>query len=237
MVFLTPPLFAAVVFLWTLRLDESLPSDKRGALNWAAMGRSIRNVMSNSTFLRYTSITTLLFAALSTYVASSEHIVGEIYGRPELFAWIFASIGLLMSMCSFANSFLSSRFGARLAMRWLLVGYAIVSGLLFIVTVITNDPPDMVLFFIAVALLMAINLAVEPNSSALALEPMGDMAGMASAIYGTCFFFVGSSLGSIVSYFMVNGVAPLVVSFVIIGIVTVLLAFSDRRAFGGLNTK
>lgn len=35
---------------------------------------------------------------------------------------------------------------------------------------------------------MAINLAIEPNSSALALEPMGQMAGMAASVSGTIFF-------------------------------------------------
>jgi DHA1 family bicyclomycin/chloramphenicol resistance-like MFS transporter len=88
-------------------------------------------------------------------------------------------------------------------------------------------------FFIAAALLMAINIAVEPNSSALALEPMGNMAGMASAVYGTSFFFIGASLGSVISHLMVNRVFPLVLSFFVIGLTTILLVFSDRRQLPG----
>lgn len=229
MVFLTPPLFAVVVFVWSLRLEESLPRDQRTALNWAGIGQSIRKVLTNRVFLRYTAITTALFAALSSYVASSEHIVGEIYGRPELFAWIFAGIGLLMSLCTFVNSRLSSKYGARRTIRWLLLAYTVVGGLLLLLTSTISDPPGMLPFFVAVALLMAINIAVEPNSSALALEPMGNMAGMASAIYGTSFFFIGATLGSVISHLMVNGVFPLVVSFFVIGLLTVLLVFSDLR--------
>ncbi|MHA4807375.1 MFS transporter [Flavitalea flava] len=227
MVFLTPPLFAVIIFLWSLRLEESLPSDKRIALNWKNISHSIRQVLGNRTFLRYTGITTLLFTTLSSYVASSEHIVGGIYGRPELFAWIFAGIGLLMSLCSFLNSRLSSRYGARRTLRGLLLVYALIGSLLLLFTFFFGDPPGMLPFFIAVALLMAINIAVEPNSSALALEPMGNMAGMASAIYGTSFFFIGATLGSVISRLMVNGVAPLVLSFFVIGLITVLLVFSD----------
>ena len=96
MVLLTPPLFAVIVYIWSLRLEESLPKEKRIALNWRNTGLSMRKVVGNRTFLRYTMITTLLFTALSSYVASSEHIVGVIYGRPELFAGIFASMGVLM---------------------------------------------------------------------------------------------------------------------------------------------
>lgn len=87
----------------------------------------------------------------------------------------------------------------------------------------------MPLFFIAVGLLLAINLAVEPNSSALALEPMGEMAGMAASIYRTSFFFVGAFLGSVISQLMRTGVLPLVLSFFVLGLITVLLVFSDLR--------
>jgi DHA1 family bicyclomycin/chloramphenicol resistance-like MFS transporter len=87
----------------------------------------------------------------------------------------------------------------------------------------------MLFFFIALALLMAINIAVEPNSSALALEPMGSMAGVAASVYGTSFFFIGASLGSLISHLMVDSVFPLVISFFIIGIVTVVLVVGDLR--------
>jgi len=232
MVFLTPPLFAVIVFLWSLRLEESLPREQRIPLSWMNIGQSVRKVLSNPTFLRYTGVATLLFTALSSYVASSEHIVGEIYGRPKLFAWIFAGIGLLMSMCSLINSRLSSRFGARRSIRGLLVIYTAVGGILLLLTFILGDPPGMLLFFSAVALLMALNLAIEPNTSALALEPMGEMAGMASSIYGTCFFFIGASAGAVISHLMVHGVFSLVCSFFVIGLLSLLLVFSDLRPLG-----
>jgi DHA1 family bicyclomycin/chloramphenicol resistance-like MFS transporter len=199
MVFLTPPLFAVIVFIWSLRLEESLPRDQRIALSLGNIGQSIRKVVSNQVFLRYTAITTVLIAGLSSYVSSSEHIVGEIYNRPELFAWIFAGIGLGMAFCTLVNSRLSSRYGARRTIRGLLVIYTVVGALLQVYTFMAGDPPDMVLFFVAVAILMGINLAIEPNSSALAMEPMGDIAGMASAVYGTSFFFIGASLGALIS--------------------------------------
>lgn len=235
MVFLTPPLFAVIVFLWSLRLEESLPREKRISLNWTSIGQSIRKVISNRVFLRYTGITTVLFTALSSYVGSSEHIVGEVYGRPELFAWIFAGVGLGMALCTFINSRLSSRYGARRTIRGLLIIYTLVAGLLLLFSFTAGDQPDMLLFFIAVGLMMAINLAVEPNSSALALEPMGDMAGMASAVYGTSFFFIGASLGSVISHLMVRGVFPLVLSFFVIGVITLLLVFSDLRPLSRKN--
>jgi len=229
-VFLTPPLFAAIVFVWSsLRLKESLPPEKRSKLNWKAIGQSIKVILSNSIFLRYTAVTTMLFMGLSAWVSSSEHILGTIYGRPELFAWIFAAIGLSAALSALSNSRLSAKFGARRTIRGLLIIYCIVGILLLSFTLLLGDPPQMPLFFIAVALLIGINLAVEPNSSALAMEPMGNRAGMASAVYGTCFFFIGASLGSVISNLMKNSVLPLVMGFFLIGVITLSLVFGDRR--------
>ena len=218
-VFLTPPFFAVIVFVWSLRLEESLPKDQRVSLDWNTIGKSIKNVMSNRTFLRYTAITTVLFTVLSSYVASSEHIVGEIYGRPELFAWIFSGMGITLSCCALLNSRLSIKYGARRVIKWLLSIYTLVGGILLLFTLGTGDPPAMIFFFISIAVLLGINLAVEPNSSALALEPMGKTAGLASSIYGTSFFFIGAGLGSVISTLMSTSVLPLVIGFFCAGYV------------------
>ncbi|MBL0741142.1 MFS transporter [Chryseolinea sp. Jin1] len=229
MVFLTPPLFALFVFIWSFRLEESHPPENRTPLNWARVVQAIREVVSNRTFLRYTAITTILFTGLSSYVSSSERIVGEIYGSPKLFPWIFAGIGLLMSLCALLNSRLSIRYGSKTSIRGLLMVYTLVGSVLLVLTFVRGGQPEIFLFFAAAAIMLGINLAIEPNSSALALEPLGNTAGIASAIYGTAFFFIGASLGSIISSLMVKSVFPLVVGFFVIGVLCLVLVFSDRR--------
>jgi DHA1 family bicyclomycin/chloramphenicol resistance-like MFS transporter len=229
MVMLTPPLFAVIIFIWSFRLEESLPREQRNTLNRTGMVQSIRQVLSNRVFLRYTGVTTILFTGLSSYVSSSEHIVGEIYGKPKLFSWIFAGIGLGCALSTLMNSHLSSKFGARRSIRWLLIVYSIVGTFLLLCTFIVGHQPHMLLFFVSVAILMGINLAVEPNSSALAMEPMGKMAGIASALYGTSFFFIGAFLGSVISSLMTKDVYPLVLSYFAIGVIALVLVFGDRR--------
>ena len=62
------------------------------------------------------------------------------------------------------------------------------------------------------------------------MEPMGNMAGLASSIYGTSFFFVGAGIGSVISNLMKENVLPIILSFFLIGIITLLLVFGDRRS-------
>jgi MFS transporter, DHA1 family, multidrug resistance protein len=228
MVFLTPPLFAIIVFLWSTRLDESWSSDMRVEWNFRQISQSIREVFRNTTFVRYTAITTLLFSGLSTYVANSERIVSEIYHEPNLFAWIFAAIGLLMCVATLINSRASQKFGALKVIRTLLIIYTIIAGVLVAITLIRGDPPSMVVFFVFVGFLMAINLAIEPNSSSLALQSLGKIAGTASAVYGTCFFFFGSVIGWGISYFLSSGLLVLVAGYFLIGVLALVLVFGDK---------
>lgn len=228
-VFLTPPIFAVIIFLWSLRLEESHLPAQRSRLNWETIFSGIKKVLGNKTFLRYTTVTTLLFTSLSSYVASSEHIVGEIYNKPELFAWIFAGIGAFMACCTLVNSKLSALFGAKKSLRGLLIVYACVAGLLFVYTLLNGNPPNIIIFFSAIGILLGLNLAIEPNSSALALEPMGDNAGIASAVYGTYFFAIGSGIGSIISNQMKETVFPLVIGFFVLALVAIFLTMMDKH--------
>lgn len=228
-VFLVPPIFAVGVFAWSFRLEESLPPDRRRPLDLGGVVRAVRHVLGNATFVRYVGVTTLVFSVFSSYLASSERIIGEIYGRPALFAWIFGGTGVLQSLSTFGNARLVQRFGARRSLRGLLVIYTTVAASLLLVVLWRGDPPDMPLFFAGIVLLVALVPTIEPNSSALALEPLGAMAGTSAAIYGTTFFFVGSLIGTFVSRLLVGSVAPLVIGHAIAGVVALALALTDRR--------
>lgn len=227
-VFLTPPLLAIPIFIWSLRLKESLLLENRHKLDAATLFGSARQILGNAAFVRYTAITTILFSVFSSYVSSSERMISEVYGRPELFVWIFGAIGITMALFTFVNAQLVERFGAWLTIRRLLLAYFVLTVLLFVLTFAQNGLPNIFLFFAIVGLLQSINVAVEPNSSALALEPLGSAAGMAAAIYGTSFFVVGSLVGSFIDRLLVDSVMPLAVGYLIVGLVTVVMVHAGQ---------
>jgi MFS transporter, DHA1 family, multidrug resistance protein len=229
-VFLTPALFAVAVFAWSFRLGESLPPERRAALDVPDLLRSARLVLGNAVFVRYTAITTILFSAFISYVGSSERMISEIYGRPELFLWIFAATGIMMAGFIFLNAQWVERFGARRGVRGLLAVYVIVAAALLALTLAHNGHPDIYLFFVLAALLQSIHVAASANSDALALEPVGSAAGMAAAINGTSFFVIGSMLGSFIDRLLIDSVLPLVIAYMAAGLITTVLAYSHRES-------
>lgn len=227
-VFLTPALFAIVFALWSLRLPESVPVDGRKNASLLAVFQSFGEVFSNKTFVRYVSITTILFAAFISYVGSSERIVGTLYHRPELFVYIFGAIGFCMSIFTFINSRLVRWFGAYQVLSVLLCVYVSVAVLLLVLTLNSETPINLFVLFTVVGLLQSINVAIEPNSSSLALEPMGNKAGMAASIYGTAYLVVGAFGGSLIDSLLVHSVVPLTIAYCVGGLVALGIFFLGK---------
>lgn len=226
-VFLVPPIFAVLVFIWSFRMDESLPVEARNDMKIVELIPKLKSIATDAHFLRYVTIATLIFSVLSSYVSSSERIIGDIYQRPDLFPVIFGAIGLLMAILSLTNSYFTKRYGAKKTLRIILVLYLAAASVLLGGVLFLGNPPPMVYFFVMIALLMAFTTAGDPNSGALALEFMGENAGLAAAVDGTIFFFIGSGIGAVISSQLTNGVLPLAIGAVVASLISVILVFGD----------
>ena len=230
-VFLIPPVFAIFIYIWSFRINESHPIEARTSESFIETFRKLKGILGNLHFMRYTIAATLIFSILSCYVSSSERIVGEIYQKPDLFPFIFGGMGVLLAIFSLSNSYFSKKYGARKMLQIYLFAYVGFAIVLFAATYLLGDPPHMAIFFILIALILGLTLAADPNSSSLALEFMGDNAGLAASVYGTIFFFGGSSIGSLVSNKLENGVFPLACSALAFSCISLLLVKTDRRKF------
>lgn len=227
-VFLIPPSFAIIVLVWSFRINESHPKEARSKMSVRDTLPKLKAIITDFHFLRYVIIATLLFSILSSYVSSSERIVGDIYHNTYLFPIIFGAIGLLMAIFSLSNSFLTIRFGAKTTLRLLLLIYSTVAFVLLCCIFFLGDPPPIFCFFALIAILMALTTAIDPNSSAIALEFLGENAGLAASVYGTIFFFFGSGIGTIISNLLVDGILPLVISAFVFSILGAILAYTDK---------
>jgi MFS transporter, DHA1 family, multidrug resistance protein len=107
--------------------------------------------------------------------------------------------------------------------------------LLFIGNCLLGDPPQMTFFFILIALILGLTLAADPNSSSIALEYMGENAGLAASVYGTIFFFGGSAIGSMVSNKLEKGIFPLATAALVLSCISLLLVKTDRRKFNKIH--
>ncbi len=210
--------YTIVVGLWATRLPETLAAENRRELRLRPMLDAGREVITNRQTIGYTLAMAFLFGAFSSYLASSELIVGEIYGYPGAFPFIFGALAAGMGIAMLTNTKLVGRLGVRGTVRRAIAGYTTLAMGLLALTLLTDGTPPFLLAMIGLSAVLIMHATMIPNLNTLAIEPLGHIAGMASAIIGTISLAGGALLGSLVDRAMNDTITPLVVAFVVYGL-------------------
>lgn len=173
-------LFAAVA----LGLRESLPRERRQA---RGAGRTLRTFGMLSRDLRFMGLSTtsaLAFVAFFAYLAASSFVYQDLYGAsPVLFSLLFAMNAVGMLAVNQLNHRLLGRFTPQQ-----LLGVGLVSGSLAGVAVLAVTligGLGIAALAVPLFVLVASLGFVFPDSTALALSLHPDVAGSASAYFGT----------------------------------------------------
>jgi DHA1 family bicyclomycin/chloramphenicol resistance-like MFS transporter len=225
--------YAVAVAAWAMRLAETLAPENRRELRLKPIGVAAREVVTHRQTISYTLAMTFLFGAFTSYLASSELVVGEIYGRPNLFPFIFGGVATAMGTAMLMNARLVGRLGVHRTVRSAVVGYTVLAGALLILTLATGGKPPFWLAVVGVSAVLLMHASMIPNVNTIALEPLGHIAGTASAVIGTISLAGGAVLGSLIDRSMSGTITPMVVGFVLYGLIAagwVAWAEAGRRA-------
>lgn len=220
--FATPPLIAALMWLWAFRIDESLPAEHRRPLDVAGTWAATKEVLTT----RYTvgHLLGLLFAlsAFLPYLSSGERIYGLIYDEADRFPLWFAISSVGSAVAAITASRTVKRFGALNVLRLVLGAFAVGSALLTIASMANSGVPPFWLFFLLMTLILASFGVSSAMLNSVAMEPMGHIAGTASATIGTISFVAASILSSFVDRIIGDTVTPFAASFVAYAVLAIM---------------
>ena len=93
----------------------------------------------------------------------------------------------------------------------------------------TDGVPSFWPFMALIAVLLAMYSLSFSNANTIAMDPMGKVAGMASAVIGTISIAGGALLGAVLDRFISDSVTPLVAGFAVSGAATLLMAVWAER--------
>jgi len=227
-VFAFPSVLAVVLFVWSLRLAESRPESNIVQLRLGAIGRAFGYVLSNRATARYAAGSFFLFAAFSSFLSSFERVIGEMYSRPSLFPFAFAGMSALASVLMVVNARLVTRFGTKPTAVGSTAVYLVGSLIYLAVSVGTGGLPPLYVSLGFLAVILAFNSVSGVNFGSLALQPMGEQAGVASSAYGSI-QIAGAVLGSVVDRQLVDNVTPWATALAFSAILAVVLIPAPRR--------
>jgi len=175
--------FALLVMGWfTLRQPETLPRDARRPLSWHALVAASREVLSHRVVQISIAAQALTMGMLFATLSSMEGIFSDLFGRGDSFPLWFGVI----AMASMIGSILNARLVMRLGMRRMVtVTYGALLALTLAYLGLVAMMPEgsgfalHILWSVVLFAVMGLTLG---NLNALAMEPVGHVAGMAASV-------------------------------------------------------
>ena len=216
----------------TLRLPETLPAENRPPLNVGGSFKAYKQVLTTRVTLGYMCASGVIFGALFSYVASSEQVFRDVFNKSETFVLWFAGIAGALSIANFMNSRIVERIGMRRVSHTVLLGFIVLAGINTLAMIQFGE--RLIIFYPLFALTFACFGLIGANFSALAMEPLGKIAGTGSAAYGFMTTTVASFFGWLVASRFNGSVVPILEGYVGLGLACLLIVlFTEKgRLFG-----
>lgn len=219
---------ALLITVWAfLRLPETLHPEYRRPFTRAAITSGFRIVLSNRVALCYTLANLATFGALFGFINSAQQVYVGIYGLGAWFPVVFAGVAGLMALSSYLNSRLVGAIGMRRLSHGALLCFIVISTIWFLLSL--AGPVPFPIFITLFALAMMVFGLLGSNFNALAMEPLGHVAGTASSVLGFTQTFGGGIIGTIIGQMFDGTVMPLAAGFCAVSIVALLMVFIAER--------
>lgn len=213
-----------VAMTWfSLRQPETLPREKRISFSPAKMMSDIKSICAIPAAMGYTITMGFIFGAFIGYLSSAQQILQTQYALGNQFAIYFGVLAASIGLASLVNAKLVMRFGMRRLSRAAMTVTALLSVPFFLLAqYYQGHPPlaQLMAYLLCVFFFFGIMFG---NLNALAMEPLGHIAGLGSALVGSVSTLMSVMLGIIVAGAYDGTILPLVASFAILsflGLVT-----------------
>jgi len=229
-IFIVCSAYAAIVWLWALlRLKETLHPEYRLTLTRTHIAAAVRLVLGNRTSLCYTLALTVMFGSILAYVGMVAQIFSEVFHRATLMPIMFALCAVTMGFAAFMNSHFVERLGMRLISHTALLIFIGITGLHVAVAALGWE--QLWTFVVFQAVTMAFFSLAVSNFGAMAMEPIGEVAGIGASLQGFIQSFGGALVGAAIGRLFNDTTVPLAGGALACGLaalVFVLLAEKGR---------
>lgn len=228
-IFLMYLIYAVMITIWIwFRLPETLTPEHRNPLTRSMIAHGFREVLSNRVTVGYTFCMGICFGSFLGYLNSSQQIFHEQFGTGDKFAIYFGCLALVLGVASLTNS----RFVEKLGMYFISVrafSVIVLASAIFLgVQMIVPEIKLWMFLSYAVVLFFSFGL-VFGNLNATAMEPMGHIAGIASAIIGSVSSLISMSIGAFIGQLYNGTLVPMTIGFLVLGSISTMIIFMVEK--------
>jgi len=228
MIYVLTAMVTAGIAVWAwIRLPETLAPENRRSIAVSSILQGFRIVVTNRVAACYMLASTAIMGALFGFINSAQQIYIDIYDMEDVFTYMFALGGSLMAISSYSNSRLVGRIGMRRLSHGALLGFIAISGIWMLITFM--GPLPFWLFFLLFSLAMFQFGWVGGNFNAIAMEPLGHVAGTAASVQGFVSTIGSGLFGALIGISFDGTLTPIAAGYFILGLLSLVLVLIAER--------
>jgi MFS transporter, DHA1 family, multidrug resistance protein len=210
-----------------LRLPETLHEEYRRPFNLKSIYEGFGIVFASRVSIFYIIATALLFGALMGFLNSSQQIYVETYGVGSWFPIYFAAGAAFSAVAGFVNSRVVSMYGMRRIAYTMLAVFS--AGAVAMLVLGLSDLLPVLMFFVLAAVIFFSFSMIMPNLGAMAMEPLGEVAGTAASAQGFLQMVLGAAIGAVIGQFYDGSAVPLAAGATVIALLSAVCVKLARK--------
>ena len=222
-IFIFQIIFCLLIAFWFWkRQEETLNPKNRIDFKIDLFKKGFLELMRFKKTIAYTLISGLITGSFMVYLSTSQQIFQEQYGLKEAFPFIFAGLATASGGAILLNGLFVVKYGTKKIINVSLIGFFLISvcyAFLFYNSV--NPPIIIILSFFSLQFFCLGFLF--GNLRAIAMEPVGHIAGIGAAITGFISTLMAVPISVFIGKFVTITVLPIFIGFSICSFLSILI--------------
>ncbi|WP_271784330.1 multidrug effflux MFS transporter [Aquimarina algiphila] len=216
-------IFGLLVSFWFWkRQAETLEVSKRIKFTSNIFLDGLKELLKYKTTMGYTLISGFIVGSFMVYLSTSQQIFEQQYNLKEEFPYIFGLLAIAIGSAIFLNGTLVLKYGMEKLVTTSLFAFFVIS-LLYIVLFYNSPNPNVVILLIFFGIQFFAIGFLFGNLRALAMEPIGHIAGIGAAITGFISTIMAVPISTYIGRFVITSTLPLFIGFLVCSILSIVI--------------
>ncbi|CAM1362059.1 MFS transporter, DHA1 family, bicyclomycin/chloramphenicol resistance protein [Tenacibaculum sediminilitoris] len=222
-IFYSQLIYGALVMFWLWkRQPETLKKENRIKFSFNLFSNGLKEFVKYRQAIIFTLISGFITGSFMVYLSASQQIFQEQYLLVDEFPYIFAGLAISVGFATFLNGSFVMRFGMHKLVSFFLIIFSIVP-IIYIVLFYQKENPSIAVLLLFFALQFFSIGFLFGNLRALAMQPVGHIAGIGAAINGFVSTIMAVPIATFIGYYVATTTLPLFIGFFVCGILSLLL--------------
>lgn len=215
--------FLVLIWLWR-RQPETLTAENRKKMRLSLFVDGTKEFFRHRHAVVYTIVIGVISAPFLAYISASQQIFQEQYNLVEEYTYIFSGLALGIGLATYLNGRYVVKVGMYKLATISTVAMFVISFIYLVMYGTSGNPPSVVLIVFLFLILFSTGFNIG-NFNALAMEPVGNIAGIGAAIVGFASTLITIPLATVIGRYVEDTAMPVFLGFVVCGAISLLLIF------------